>query len=53
MAQVQGEWGSSPQAKQNMSPHAHTGSQCASSPTLTALPQCGTLRERYANIMNS
>ena len=43
MAQVQGEWGSSAQAKQKRCPQAHSGSQCTSPATRRARPQCGTL----------
>ena len=44
MSQVQGECGSSVQAKQKRVPQLHSGSQCGSPSTRTALPQCGTLR---------
>ena len=43
MSQVQGEWGSSAQAKQNRRPQAHSGSQCTSPATRIARPQWGTL----------
>lgn len=39
ISQVQGEWGSSPQAKQKRSPQEHSGSQCTSPSTLIARPQ--------------
>ena len=42
MSQVQGECGSSAQAKQKRCPQAHSGSQCTSPATRTARPQCGT-----------
>ena len=46
MSHVQGECGSSVQAKQKRVPQLHSGSQCGSPSTRTALPQCGTLRAR-------
>ena len=42
MSQVQGECGSSAQAKQKRCPQGHSGSQCTSPATRTARPQCGT-----------
>lgn len=43
ISQVQGEWGSSPQAKQKRTLQVHSGSQWTSPTTLTARPQWGTL----------
>ena len=53
MSQVQGECGSSVQAKQKRVPQLHSGSQCGSPSTRTALPQCGTLRARPCILLTS
>ena len=52
MSQVQGECGSSAQAKQKRAPHAQTGSQCGSPSQRSARPQCGTLGHQRTSALS-